>query len=62
MNKSVGQQMQNWLIRNGMDVTDPLFVRAIDHAFENTVRKAADRSGAVREAPRNQIDPSSSVA
>jgi hypothetical protein len=61
MSKSVGQQMQNWLIRNGMDVTDPLFVRAIDHAFENTMRKSAGRSDAVSEAPRNQIDAGSPV-
>ena len=35
---TVGQQLQNWLIRNDMEVTHPLFVRAVDHAFENAMR------------------------
>ncbi len=41
---TVGQQLQNWLIRNNMDVTDALFVAAIDHAFENEAKKRADRA------------------
>lgn len=58
-----GQRLQNWLIRNGMDVLDPLFVRAVDHTIENAVRKAsASHSRPVGEAPRNQIDISERIA
>ena len=32
---SIGQALQNWLIRNKMDIYHPLFVDAVDHAFEN---------------------------
>jgi hypothetical protein len=33
--KTIGQLLQNWLIRNEMNVIDPLFVSVVDHAFEN---------------------------
>ena len=35
MSKSVGQQLQNWLIRNEIDITHDLFVSAVDLAFMN---------------------------
>ncbi len=38
MEKSPGQHLQNWLIRNKMNVTDPMFVDAVDHTIENAIR------------------------
>jgi hypothetical protein len=42
MEKSLGQHLQNWLIRNKMSVTDPLFVNAVDHTIENAIRDSRD--------------------
>jgi hypothetical protein len=39
MMKSLGKTLQNWLIRNKMNIYHPLFVDAVDHAFENEVDK-----------------------
>jgi hypothetical protein len=38
MEKSLGQHLQNWLIRNKMEVTDPMFVDSVDHTIENAIR------------------------
>jgi hypothetical protein len=35
------QALQNWLIRNKIDISHPLFVDAVDHAFENQAGKLA---------------------
>ena len=37
--KSVGQALQNWLIRNKINIYHPLFVDAVDHAFENEAER-----------------------
>jgi hypothetical protein len=36
--KTIGQHLQNWLIRNDIAITDPLFVPAADLAIRNAVR------------------------
>jgi hypothetical protein len=38
---TIGQQLQNWLIRNNMDVTDALVVTAVGHAFANEIERRA---------------------
>jgi len=38
MEKTLGLHLQNWLIRNKIDVTDPLFVEAVNHTIENAIR------------------------
>lgn len=55
--KSIGQLLQNWLIRNDIAITDPLFVPIVDHAFENAAegrfqvkRRATSVASAVRFA------------
>ena len=42
-NQTVGQALQNWLIRNRMDIYHPLFVDAVDHAFDNELRAYESR-------------------
>lgn len=36
--KSIGQELQNWLLRNEIDITHALFVPAVDLGFENAAR------------------------
>lgn len=50
MTQSVGQELQNWLLRNRMSVIDPSFVSAVDLAFENAMRErlAADAANGPR--------------
>lgn len=43
MKKSVGQELQNWLIRNSIGIIDSLFVPAVDHAIANAVRDHVKR-------------------
>jgi len=46
--KTIGQALQNWLIRNKMDIYHPLFVDAVEHALENELERlmpSQDRSG-----------------
>jgi hypothetical protein len=38
MHKSLGQHLQNWLLRNKIDVTHPLFVDSVDHTISNAIR------------------------
>jgi hypothetical protein len=44
---SLGGELQNWLLRNEMGVTHPLFVSAIDLAFKNAARKQSQDIGKV---------------
>ncbi len=39
MKLSVGQQLQNWLIRNNIDNINPLFVSAVDLTVKNEIRR-----------------------
>jgi hypothetical protein len=39
----IGQDLQNWLLRNKIDVTHPLFVPAVDLAFKNAMRAVEKR-------------------
>jgi hypothetical protein len=39
--RSIGQDLQNWLLRNKIDVTHDLFVPAVDLAFRNAGRVTA---------------------
>jgi len=39
MKLSVGQQLQNWLIRNDIDNINPLFVSAVDLTVKNEIRR-----------------------
>lgn len=38
---SLGHHLQAWLKRNRVQIEDPLFVSAVDVAFENEMRRAA---------------------
>jgi len=38
MEKTLGHHLQNWLIRNKMGVSDPMFVDAVNHTIENAIR------------------------
>jgi hypothetical protein len=38
MDISIGEALQNWLLRNRLDVTSDVFVAAADLAFENEIR------------------------
>jgi hypothetical protein len=53
--KSIGQLLQNWLIRNNVSVIDPLFVPAVDHAFENAVRDQSQVKRRDTSAARGKI-------
>ena len=39
---SLGQHLQNWFIRNNMDVTHPLFVASVDHTIANAIRDSKE--------------------
>ena len=39
MGLSIGQAVQNWLLRNEVDVTSDMFVPLIDLSFRNEMRK-----------------------
>jgi hypothetical protein len=66
MVKSVGQALQNWLIRNKMNIYHPLFVDAVDHAFENELERLAlsqDRRRTISPATTDSsLDPGSAAA
>ena len=42
MEKTLGLHLQNWLIRNKIGVTDPIFVDAVNHTIENAIRDNCD--------------------
>jgi hypothetical protein len=39
---NVGQSLQNWMLREGVKVTDAIFVDAVDLAVENEIRRRAE--------------------
>jgi hypothetical protein len=64
--KSVGQALQNWLIRNKINIYHPLFVDAVDHAFENELERltlSQDRRRTISSATTDSsLDPGSAAA
>ena len=58
MSLSIGQQLQNWLIRNQIDVTHVLFVAAVDHAIANATRR--DQAPSVNRRATSSIPASPS--
>jgi hypothetical protein len=56
--ESVGQALQNWLIRNKMNIYHPLFVDAVDHAFENEFERLTLRQDRRRTTSSATTDSS----
>jgi hypothetical protein len=59
--RSIGQELQNWLLRNGIDVTHALFVPAVDLAFKNSMRNRSQDSVNRRETSSIPARPSCDV-
>jgi len=58
MSHSIGQALQNWLLRNEISVLDSMFVSAVDLAFENERRRPAlheDQSSVMRRAMSSKL-------
>jgi hypothetical protein len=64
--KSIGLALQNWLIRNKMNIYHPLFVDAVDHAVENELERLTlpqNRRRKINSATTDSsLDPGSSAA
>jgi hypothetical protein len=64
--ESIGVALQNWLIRNKMNIYHPLFVDAVDHAFENEAKRTAlsqDSRRTISSATTDSsLDPGSAAA
>lgn len=41
---TIGEHLQNWCLREKIDVTSPLFPGAVDLAIQNALRDQDDRS------------------
>jgi len=64
--ESVGQALQNWLIRNKINIYHPLYIDAVDHAFENEARRLplpqARRRTTSSATTDSSLDPGSAAA
>ena len=66
MEKTLGFHLQNWLIRNKMGVSDPMFVDAVDHTIENAIRDScggnAQANSSINKPANTDISRSSCLS